>query len=323
MVQDILNRISNAKGQLELTDPDILSAWLANINQAAREIYEQRDLLDQNISEIFDLSNTDTQILALPWYVHSPKKWRNVDTGAIFNASQQSARFQWYPNDFNDWIFVRRSPLCREILNTGPFLLKLRKVETSPVIVRIAGTTPQSSNHEEEVTIPAGTLEKYTTSNWISAVSISQDPHDYDITIYDIDENIISIVPNHLSSVIYNHYRREDDICPFNSEKASKIEVLFKPVFRPLLTVNSSFQCGDRYDDAIMWKTLEHDALLNKDDVAAANNAANMYNGKCESAIVALAMKSDTGDTKVDLGRNRFLSVQSEYCYQNRFFRWY
>jgi len=320
MVQNILDLISRTKGTLQLDNEVVLSTWLKYIDRAAKELYEQNDLLDCMTTRIFDLSDDETQILALPWYVYLPKKWRAIDSGAVFSQAQQSARFQIWSDDFCNWIFVRRSPFCREILNCGPIELRLAEVEESDVVIKLSGRSTHASHAEEQVTIPAGQTSVFTTNHWHEMVSLSQIPHEHDLRVYDLEGNLMSLMPNHVSSVSYTHYRREDDLTGYNSFKGTKVEILYKPVYQPLNTVNSTFQCGDRYDDAITWKVLEHDALLNLKNTSLALT----YGAKSMSSVQALLARSSTGDQKIDFGTNRFLAVQDYYgdcCSSEKFFR--
>jgi hypothetical protein len=102
------------------------------------------------------------------------------------------------------------------------------------------------------------------------------------------------------------------------------LEVLYKPVYRPMLQDNDSFQCDERYEDAIFCKVMEQFYMENPDSVDDVLKLANYYNNRCESVLAELQMQYNPGDNKIDFGQNRFLAAQGAYgTDDNRLFRRY
>lgn len=307
MLIDILNSISSVRGKLNLSDTTIKSTWVSRVNEAARGLYERIELLDATRVATFLTADLVTDIIALPWYVMKPIVLRNLETLETFQFTQQAARFQDVPRDWNQFTMVRRSPMNREILNAGPLTFTLKAAESATF--RISGKTNLSSNHIETLTITNG-LSATTTSFWETVESITQDAHSYDTTVTDIDDNVVSYLPNSLTEVFYTHYRYRDNFSRYFS-KEGYLELLYKPHYEPMLDDRSNFQCGSRYDDAIKYMVLSRDALESIKDPGLAQN----YDAKAMAIVLGLHKNAQSGLQEVVLKPSNMLNVAQQTCH--------
>jgi len=315
MLIDILNSISLLKGRLNLTDDRVKSAWVARINESARGLYERSELLDSSRTAVFETSDLATDVLAFPWYVMVPLRIRNIRTKEIYDFAQQAGRFQENQSDFNNFTITKRSPLNREILNAGPLTFTLKDTESA--VFRISGRTNKSSSFVETLTI-TNALSGTTAAFWEDVDSITQDAHIYDTTVTDIDGVVISRIPNNMTEVFYTHYRYKDEWWQ-NTTKQDTLELLYRPVFEPMLDDRSNFQCGSRYDDAIKYMTLSRDALESEKNPGL----AQQYDAKAQAIISGLHANAQTGIREVIFERNRFFTIGENGHNTKRFYRGY
>lgn len=301
MLIDILNSISPLKGRLNLADERVKSIWVARINEAARGLYERSELLDSSRTAVFETSELATDVIAFPWYVMVPLRIRNIRTKEIFDFAQQSGRFQEFQSDFNNFTITKRSPLNREILNAGPLTFTLKDTESATF--RISGRTNKSSSFVETLTI-TNARSGITAASWEDVESITQDVHTYDTTVTDIDDVVVSRIPNNMTEVFYTHYRFKDDWWQ-NTSKQDTLELLYRPIYEPMLDDRSNFQCGSRYDDAIKYMTLSRDALESEKNPGL----AQQYDAKAQAILTGLHANAQTGQRQVVFERNRFLTI--------------
>ena len=301
MLIDILNSISPLKGRLNLADERVKSIWVARINEAARGLYERSELLDSSRTAVFETSELATDVIAFPWYVMVPLRIRNIRTKEIFDFAQQAGRFQEFQSDFNNFTITKRSPLNREILNAGPLTFTLKDTESATF--RISGRTNKSSSFVETLTI-TNARSGITAASWEDVESITQDVHTYDTTVTDIDDVVVSRIPNNMTEVFYTHYRFKDDWWQ-NTSKQDTLELLYRPIYEPMLDDRSNFQCGSRYDDAIKYMTLSRDALESEKNPGL----AQQYDAKAQAILTGLHANAQTGQRQVVFERNRFLTI--------------
>ena len=301
MLIDILNSISPLKGRLNLADERVKSIWVARINEAARGLYERSELLDSSRTAVFETSELATDVIAFPWYVMVPLRIRNIRTKEIFDFAQQAGRFQEFQTDFNNFTITKRSPLNREILNAGPLTFTLKDTESATF--RISGRTNKSSSFVETLTI-TNARSGITAASWEDVESITQDVHTYDTTVTDIDDVVVSRIPNNMTEVFYTHYRFKDDWWQ-NTNKQDTLELLYRPIYEPMLDDRSNFQCGSRYDDAIKYMTLSRDALESEKNPGL----AQQYDAKAQAILTGLHANAQTGQRQVVFERNRFLTI--------------
>lgn len=316
MLIDILTKISRAKGKLNLGDAAVKQSWVDKINDTARSLYEYNELLDENVPIVIRTTNLSAEIVALPADVLVPIQLRNLANQLIFTFSSQTVRFQDCPVEWDKITFIKRSPLCREILNAGP--LVFTTADTDTAVYRIAGRTTKASYHIETLNITNG-LTAMTQAFWIDVESITQDPHATDTTVTDIDGNVMAEIPNANKASSYCLYRFKDAILYKDPSLAGKLELLYKPIFRPMLDDRAEFQCGSRYDDPIMWGTLSRDALITAKDP----KLANAYEGKALELIRQLHAAQKPHVVQVMTEEDRFANLSSNDNHTQRFYRRY
>lgn len=245
-----------AKLGLNPSDANQKALLTSFVNEGAEELWKTNDLVGALREVVLSFDGTQKQI-ALPYYVLSVKGIRWADSGAPITQNDMRPRYQsWDDAKLLNWRDKNKSPLHTAITDESTVTLKLPIVEAKDVIINIIGRTPNSSKVQEKLTIPAGQLSVESTNNYVEIYSITKSAtNTYDITVYDVNSSEISKIPNAELSPRYTIVQILDDKFDGNVE-TSGVEVLYKPVYRPLIEDYDEFQ-AEGYDDAVFWKVLE------------------------------------------------------------------
>lgn len=254
--KEVGTNLLNATHRLLLVD---------DVNRAAKELYESSDLFDSLDEEVFDIYTANENQASLPWYVEFIRGLRNFDGRYAVDLEDPKNR---YFQGINTEIWnqrlrnKRRSAVAREVENQSRITFRIVETETTDIVFTIVGPTHNASQVTETVTLSAGSLEVETTKQYTDGIrKISKDRvTDNDVIIEDVNDNELGRIPNHLLETKYTVIQVMDSITSTASDPQNAVEVLFKRPFVPLINDGDEFQCGSRYDDAIVWKILEHRA---------------------------------------------------------------
>lgn len=268
MLKDILLDLAATYG-VDLANPSERSLLVARVNKAARELHDKKDI-PESLDEIVVDINQSSQQVALPNFVYSVRGMRYYDGRDKIEIEDKKNRYhQGYGDGLYDLKFrqLKDSPLCREIANFSTLTLEIPLGETEEFTVTIAGNTEHSTRDSETLTFAPGDLSKETTLNFKEVESISKSKvTKYDITIYDADDYIVSVIPNILKDVNYKIFQITDsDISGGTSYSA--VEVLYVIHFRPAKDDGDTFWGTDKYDRAVAYKYRE---LYGEDDLQIA-----------------------------------------------------
>jgi hypothetical protein len=257
--------LSDIKSILE-EDLGVGSISLARINRAAKELYINYELLDSQREVTLD-RNRD-ELVALPWFVD---KLIAVRPNTNYSKVRLNHRINKYrTGDWQDVLTLEdagRSPLHTNIMNAAVVKLSIPKPETAVFSVTITGGNNLSSSLSETITFAVGETEKYSANRYRDIHAIAQVRHKYDLTISDIDDVELALLPNHLEEAQYRIIRTSDPARLFSYIYAY-VDVLFKPPYRPFVNDGDQFICGDRYDRAIVYKYLA-DIYMGQDQAKA------------------------------------------------------
>ncbi len=316
MLIDILTDISVEIGKTA-NDGD-KSARTYRINKAAEEIHEANDLEESLDEEIVNFNQESAQTIALPAYMFKVRGARYVDGRVPISIDDMRNRynFSWYMENETWYIKPRAkglSPLSRSIDNQSVLKLSVPIAETQEFSVTITGKTDNSNRRSESVIFPAGTLELSSIGNYVSVESITKSRITaYDVTIKDVEDNILGQILNSEYQSQYRLYQIMDEergvTLPSNF---SGTEILFKKKFQPFKNDGDCFLGTSRYDKAIFWKFMEHRTKTVEE--------AQAYQTKCNQVISQIYQNDSAGlRRKINFRPQPFFGLpykwsQSEY----------
>jgi hypothetical protein len=252
----VLREVSAALGFHPETVPDDRTYLVNQINKACKELHEGRDLINCNREQLFSLS-PQTQQISLPHYVGQIRGVRNYYTRRQITLHDMRPRYQsgGWTEGLLAWRDKYRSPLLRDLSSHAPITLRIPKEEAAAFTVAVTGATPNSSRVTEVVTFAPGEKSKQTTNSWASIDAITNVAlHTYDVSVYDVDCDLIAVLPN---SEFQSDYKVVQvlDFIAIAPSSPYMVEVLYKIRFQPMKDDFDQFCCPG-YDDAIIWKTM-------------------------------------------------------------------
>ncbi len=246
------------------SDLGVNSVDLVRINRAAKELYQNYDLLDSTRECTLDKS--DDELVALPWFVDTILAVRpNQYMGYRGNYQHRVNKYRtgvWENGlDYED---AGRSPIKKNILNAAIVEFSIPKPEAESFSVTITGGNNLSASLSETITFAPGETSKYSSNRYRDIFAIAQTKHKYNLSVKDIDGVELALIPNHLEEAQYRIIRTRDTQQLYHF-KFPYVDVLYKEVFRPFVNDGDQFICGDRYDQAIVCK-YQANLYLGKDD---------------------------------------------------------
>jgi len=302
---DILKMVEASEGIPCTSDADQKALATARINEAARELYEDQDFPESKREDIFNI-DVSSQVVALPWYVEYVRGWRyfNSRLPGIMDAKDNrygegKGNEVWY----NKWRTKGHFPLEREISNESTLRFTIPQAEDSIVEINIVGETSLSSRYQETVNIPVGSLDAETVSDFVSVRSIiKKNPCKYDITVLDADDNVMSVIPNNRTHVLYHWIQLFDWDNMYLTTTSAQVEILYKEKLSDLVNDYDEFLFGDKYDKAIYWKYLAHQS---KDQEVTAG-----FELKCDDLLNKIHANESIGTRRViNFRKSPYLSM--------------
>jgi len=256
MLKDIIAELT-AEHSLDIITPEERILQLRRINRAAIFIYNLGDIWGVMDEGVFNF-NVETSQVSLPEYVGHVRGARYYDIRYRAPLDAMGNRYGtglgndlWYLNLREKEV----SPLSRNIENQSIFKLSIPIVETEDIIVDCVGPTDNSARAKDTITIAKNTLAADGKLDFKSPMySIRKNRKTtYDITIKDVEDNILAVVPNYLYISRFHIYQVYD--YPFSSVSSSTtmaIEVFYKKRFSPFVDDEDIFVAGEEYEDAIV-----------------------------------------------------------------------
>ena len=284
----------------------------AKINEAALEVYRTTDHEGSLKEQIFALDENSQQI-SLPTYVANIRGMRYYENRSKITLNDMRPRYHttsWGKTSIN-YRDKGVLPLKVDITNSSLITLSMPFVEPAiDFTVSIVGSTPVASRVSEVILFTHGVdTVKTSINSFINVESIRKSAlNSYDITITDVDERELAVIPN---SEYLSQYR----ILQVTSSCSliSYIEVLYKTRFTPMRNDDDEFQCN-ACDELIKWKFLEHYYAEQKGEEAI--KAALSCMAKFNKALTEKINDDERGRVKLmDFGRNRFHDIIDEGYY--------
>ena len=231
---------------------------VSKINAAARELWEQTDLVGSMAEQTFTVSGSEKEI-SLPYYVDKVRGVRSVDLLNKVILHDMSPRYFYgevYQSEF-EFRIKNHSILRRTISNSAPMVISIPAVETTRIVFTVRGATTNAVRATEEVVIEVDELEVDLTKSFTDIVGFYKNRvTDNDCTLTDADDVVMSVIPNVLLEASYAVLQIVDVNLTSNQDGRS-YEILYKRKFIPFVDDYDSFPVAG-YDDAIVWKTLSH-----------------------------------------------------------------
>jgi len=277
---DILKMIEASDG-ISIENTAQKNLLVARVNEAAKELYEECDFREALGEEIFDFDK-GSQVVALPWYVEYVRGWRLHHSRIPGMVDAMENRYNEGKGNetwFSKWREICHSPIMREISNESQLVFNVAEPEDEDVSITITGATVNADKTQETVTLIAGELSAVSLNPFLSPIINIQKsaPTKGNITVTDVEGNVLSVIPNHRTFALYKIVQIFDYDYLVMVDTSAQIEVLFKRRFSGLVNDYDEFLFGDKYDKAIFWKYKEHQA----NDV----EAAAAFEGKCSNVL--------------------------------------
>lgn len=286
-------------------------AYLINkINQAARELFDSNDLKGCLREQLFNLGSSNQQV-ALPYYVDSIRGVRDYDSKLPVTIQDMVPRYQlegW--KDFLGYKWrtkYKQHPIKQSTLSTGKLTISLSSPASQDFAVIITGQTATAQRIQETVSFSVGQQQLITANNFLSIESFQKTSVTLeDLTIADLTGIILADIPNCEVRSSYTIIQVLDYDTTTSQDVV--VEVLYKVRFTPFYNDYDSFPCGDLYDKAIYWKTMEF--LHAKKDSELDINRAIAANAKCRDVMLQLADNQELGQAlRMQFPKNRYTNL--------------
>jgi hypothetical protein len=231
------------------------------INEIAFDVFHKNDLVG-SIWELIAFYDVASHLISLPWYVGDVRGGRYYDTPAQITLRDIRPRYstQGFSMNIMDFREVGVSSLWIQPENYSnlTFSYPEGEVEDFDLTIAVVGETPVASNKEEQLVITAGQSSATTANNFIGAPRIIQKAraNSFDITVTDVEENELAIIPNGELKSQYGIWQVADDNIGSTLAPLNAIELLYKERYRKMVNDYDSI-LNERYDDVIKWKFME------------------------------------------------------------------
>jgi hypothetical protein len=244
--------------------------YLVNqINKAWKELYESRDLIHCEREQLVSIDATLQQV-TLPWYMGEIRGVRDYYNERRIDLVDMRPRYKsdgWTKSPLPQWWRDKGvSPHKRELLDEGQLTLTIPQAEAAAFSVVVVGRNANAARVSETVTFAAGETEKTTTNTYNEVQSfLNPEPHQYDVSMFDINDNEISVLPNICERALY----RTINILPHYATYTTPwmVEILYKHVPMYLWDDYDELICPG-YDDAVVWQTIGNFKAKDKPDQA-------------------------------------------------------
>jgi hypothetical protein len=302
-------------GGIDLSDPNQLVATTYRVNKAAKEIYEQNDLIGSQREQVMQMTAPKGDQFSMPEYVGQIKAVRYFYPEFNLKTVDMRPRYKgkyWQVENFMSWRLKEQSPIRRQVSNAGPVLIRPRQKETQDVTVTLSGWTENASNIIENLVFPAGYtgigLQSQNAFLGFTAITKSVATLS-DFDVWDLDGNLMSTLANNQLKALYqlvqiiNMPNGSLGAATFFQPITDFVEVLWKMKWRPMVTPQDEFLCP-AYDEAIFWKYMEHKARVSPQSTFDANQA-DKFKAKCDELIKNIANQNDENlEMSLNFGTN-------------------
>ena len=254
----IIRRVA-ADDAIRVSNPD-QRAWLVDkINEAARELYERKDL-PVALQECFVALDNEKRVSLPPFVgelravrsacdgVWHKQKWSIKDTRPAYVATE-------WQNAWSSFRIIGYSPIAADTSNAAPGLIYYPHADES-VIVSIVGETDESNRSVDSIPLIAQQNVWEKQFNQITAIRKNKIT-DYNVVIYGPDNNELAIIyADQFESryMVVDISQFPEACCCVCPDGTFIVQVLYKPRLPRMENDNDSFPV-DGFDDAIVLAT--------------------------------------------------------------------
>lgn len=252
----------------------------SRINSAAEELYKNNDLPKALREEFVVLEPTESEVFTLPHYVGQLRGIRlprqNVASGGnITGMAQRYGYYSWGGVATDNFRVSGEVPTLRNITLQQPITVELSKVLTADATIVLIGNTFEEDNVVTTVTIPSGDTQITFSSPYSELTSVAKQTY-FSARIAGFEENYPGFPLFEIaSSQDYARYLKvqvRDLLVNVSYDREIGFELLYKPRFQPMRTLNHEFAIPGIYDRAIGFyciaqyskKTEDFDAYMEK-----------------------------------------------------------
>jgi len=303
----ILTKVASDYGASNLDgNPDIKALLIDTINEAAEEVWEEKDL-PGCLREVYIRTQTDTE-LALPYFVGELRAMRESENRAVWNLTDLRPRYHQYnwKHEWKSWRLKGTSPLQLGITVATPPILKI-PVSDDDLTVTIVGSTANAARVTEDTVMDNTTIELDTAFTEIHSIT-KNILGDHNVTVEDSDENVLAEITN---DVLESRYVIVDiSKYPWTGSETNcwVMEVLYKMKLKRMEALDDVFPV-EGFDKVIALKALQilTEGQEGKEDRALLmdTRATRMINRKIEH-------KEGTTTKHIKFGRNKLLGLYSK-----------
>ena len=258
-------------------------ARIRKVNKAVKEIHRSTDLEEAMDERIIDLNTDSAQQIALPAYVYQVRGARYVDGRTTITLEDMRNRYNFNFTGENEvWYFQyrerKRGPLTRELQNQSIIKVSIPLANGEAWSITLTGRTDNAFRASETLQFSATDIEKTGILNFLDLESAVKDRvTNYDVTLKDVEDREVGKILNSTNQTMYKIYQVADTENFIQPANASGVEFRFKYVPQTLKDDNDCYLGTDKYDDAIVWKFLEHRCKEPKE--------ALLYAAKCKQIL--------------------------------------
>ena len=236
-------------------DRDTLLRYL---NEAARELYDQCDMVGVEMEMVFKVNGDQT--ITCPYYVGPIRGVRELNSMQVWHINKMRPRYNQF-NWTDMWRNIRLKncqALQTAVTNESVGVITVPFVENPPIQVTVVGPTATGSNTSEVVIMDS--VSKETVNQFIDYVTVAKDRiNNYDVTLSDVDGKVLTAIPNCMIEAIYQII--DISSCPWLSQNTSALdnylEVLYKKALTILYNDSDSFPSKTNYDDILVNKMMQ------------------------------------------------------------------
>lgn len=323
-LKDILSNIA-ADGGIDLMNSDQLMFTTRKINDAAKELYEENDLVGSLREQVRNVDVPVGNIISLPYYVGKVRAVRYYSPQLNLKVRSMAPRYTakfWQSKDFLSWELKGDRALSTDITNAGILTATFQAPVDVDVNVTFIGTTPTASQAIETLAFKVGDTYKTTTNQFLDISAISKDAlTNSNVVITDVDIRPISGVANNQFKALFQTVQIVNMPNNLNGTggtfqpASTYVEVLWKLRFKEFKTPNTISEATDEficpnYDQAIYWKFKENRLLLSSDATVFSANQAKEYKAKCDQIVKNVGQDaSNSMEMSMNFGENPVLDA--------------
>jgi len=242
------------------------------LNEAARELYDQADMVGILMEQVFKVNGDQT--ISCPWYVGPIRAAREVATQREWHINQMRPRYNQYSwkDMFKNLRIRNTQALMATVTNQSVGVITVPFVESPPIQVTVVGSTDLAANVSETITMSQTRMQTQNAYN--DYVTVSKNVvNAYDVTLSDIDGAVLTVIPNCLLEASYQII--DVSAFPFLNNNGSPcnnyLEILYKKALPYLSNDSDTFPSKTNYDDILVNKMLQlYHEEQNKPEVALA-----------------------------------------------------